>query len=118
MALTGRSLVVAMCLAQVCNLLPHVAVPAVMAQHLMPPWHLSASRGRADGQRLRLGYMLAVPFLTTLTDRIDARLILLVGSAVSGLATIAFGVLADGLLSASRSGHLPASASPAPTCRA
>ena len=45
--------------------------------------------------------MLAVPLLTTLTDRIDARLILLAGSAASGLATIAFGVFADGLLSAS-----------------
>ena len=47
-----------------------------------------------------LGYMCAVPFLTTLTDRKDARLILLIGSAVSGLATFAFGLLADGLWSA------------------
>ena len=27
------------------NLLPHVVVPAVMAQHLMPLWGLSAGRG-------------------------------------------------------------------------
>ena len=101
MALTGKSLVVAMCLAQVCNLLPHVAVPAVMAQHLMPPWHLSAAEAGLMASAYAFGYMLAVPFLTTLTDRIDARLILLVGSAASGLATIAFGVFADGLLSAS-----------------
>ncbi len=47
-----------------------------------------------------LGYMLAVPLLTALTDRMDARLILLTGSAVSGLATFAFGLLADGLWSA------------------
>ncbi len=47
------------------------------------------------------GYMLAVPVLTALTDRYDARGILLAGSAVSGLATIAFGFFADGLLSAS-----------------
>src|SRR6185436_13217501 len=101
MALTGRSLVVAMCLAQVCNLLPHVAVPAVMAQHLMPPWRLSAAEAGLMASAYAFGYMLAVPFLTTLTDRIDARLILLAGSGASGLATIAFGVLADGLLSAS-----------------
>jgi hypothetical protein len=31
-ALTGRALVAAMCLGQVGNLLPHVAVPAIMAQ--------------------------------------------------------------------------------------
>ena len=46
------------------------------------------------------GYMLAVPLLTTLTDRIDARRILLVGSALSGLATAMFGLFADGLWSA------------------
>jgi hypothetical protein len=33
--LTGRALVAAMCLGQVGNLLPHVVVPAVMAQHLL-----------------------------------------------------------------------------------
>ena len=54
MALSGRSLVAAMCLAQVGNLLPHVVVPAVMAQHLMPLWASERRRGRADGQRLRV----------------------------------------------------------------
>ena len=43
MALSGKSLVLAMCLGQVGNLLPHVVVPAVMAQYLMPPWGLSAA---------------------------------------------------------------------------
>ena len=47
------------------------------------------------------GYMLAVPILTTLTDRIDARRILIVGSALSGLATALFGLVADGFWSAS-----------------
>src|SRR5512134_1589146 len=98
MALSGRPLVVAMCAAQVLNLLPHVAVPAVMAQHLMRPWQLSAAEAGLMASAYAFGYMLAVPFLTTLTDRVDARLVLLTGSAASGLATIAFGVFADGLL--------------------
>jgi predicted MFS family arabinose efflux permease len=38
--------------------------------------------------------------INTLTDRIDARLVLMAGSALSGLATIAFGLFADGLWSA------------------
>src|ERR1700752_661583 len=97
MAMTGRSLVVAMCVGQVCNLLPHVAVPAVMAQHLMPPWHLSAAEAGLMAGAYAFGYMLAVPFLTTLTDRVDARRVLLAGSAASGLATIPFGGFADGL---------------------
>ena len=100
MQLTGRSLVAAMCAGQVGNLLPHVVVPAVMPQHLMPLWHLSGSEAGLMAASYALGYMVAVPFLTTLTDRIDARLILLGGSTVSGLATIAFGLLADSLLSA------------------
>ena len=101
MTLHGRTLVTAMCIAQVCNLLPHVVVPAIMAQHLMPLWHLSAAQAGLMASAYAFGYMLAVPVLTALTDRYDARGILLAGSAVSGLATIAFGLFADGLLSAS-----------------
>jgi MFS family permease len=100
MRLTGTPLVIAMCLGQFGNLLPHVAVPAVMPQHLMPLWSLSGSEAGLMASAFAFGYMFAVPVLTTLTDRIDARGILLVGSAVSALATLAFGVLADGLWSA------------------
>jgi len=34
----GRTLLIAMCLGQVGNLLPHVVVPAVMVGHLFPLW--------------------------------------------------------------------------------
>ncbi len=100
MRLTNRPLVFAMCLGQVGNLLPHVAVPAVMPQHLMPLWGLSAAEAGMMASAFAFGYMLAVPVLTTLTDRIDARNILLVGSAVTALATLAFGHFAHGLWSA------------------
>jgi predicted MFS family arabinose efflux permease len=98
--LSGRRLVLAMCLGQVGNLLPHVCVPAVMAQHLIPLWELSGTQAGLMAGAYAFGYMLAVPILTTLTDRIDARNILLAGSALSGLATIAFGLFAQGLWSA------------------
>src|SRR3954452_1096563 len=101
MQLGPRALVIAMCLGQVGNLLPHVAVPSVMPQHLMPLWHLSGSQAGMMASAFAVGYMLAVPVLTTLTDRIDARIILLAGSAVAALATLAFGVFAGGLWSAS-----------------
>ena len=100
MALSGKSLIVAMCVGQVGNLLPHVVVPAIMAQHLMPLWELSGSQAGMMASGYTFGYMLAVPVLATLTDRIDARLILLCGSTLSALATIAFGLFADSLLSA------------------
>jgi predicted MFS family arabinose efflux permease len=109
MTLHGRTLVTAMCVAQVCNLLPHVVVPAIMAQHLMPLWHLSAAQAGLMASAYAFGYMLAVPVLTALTDRYDARGILLAGSAVSGLA---------GSCPLRCSGRWRAPASAAPTCRA
>lgn len=96
----GKALVAAMCIGQIGNLLPHVAVPAVMAQHLMPQWRLSATEAGMMASSFAFGYMVAVPVLTTLTDRIDARRILIVGSALSGLATLGFGFFAHDLLSA------------------
>lgn len=90
-----------MCLGQVANLLSHVVVPAVMAQHLMPLWGLSASEAGIMASAYSLGYMASVPVLMTLTDRVDARLVVLVGSILMGSATIAFGLLASGLISAS-----------------
>jgi predicted MFS family arabinose efflux permease len=88
-----------MCIGQIGNLLPHVALSANLAQHLMPAWGLSAAEGGLLASGYAFGYMLAVPVLTTLTDRIDARLVLLCGSIVSGLATIAFGLFAVGFWS-------------------
>ncbi len=78
-ALRGSSLVLAMCLGQVANLLSHVAVPAVMAAHLIPLWQLSASEAGLMAGAYSIGYMLAVPVLMTLTDRIDARIVLVIG---------------------------------------
>ena len=100
MPLTGRRLVVAMCAGQVGNLLPHVVVPAIMTGHLIPLWGLTAAQAGLMAAAYAFGYMLAVPVLATLTDRIDARLVLLVGSTMSGVATAAFGLFADGLWSA------------------
>ena len=64
MHLQGRALVAAMCLGQVGNLLPHVVVPAIMAQHLMPLWGLSATQAGLMASAYAFGYMLAVPVLT------------------------------------------------------
>jgi predicted MFS family arabinose efflux permease len=66
----------------------------------MPLWSLSGAQAGLMASAFAFGYMLAVPVLTTLTDRIDARLILLVGSTATALATLAFGLFADGLWSA------------------
>jgi MFS family permease len=100
MRMTGRTLVALMALAQIGSLLPHVVVPAVMPSHLIPEWRLSYSEAGLMAASFAAGYMVAVPVLTTLTDRIDARWILFCGSLVSGVSTILFGLLASGLASA------------------
>ncbi len=88
-----------MALGQLGSLLPHVAVPSVLAQYLIPEWHLSGAHAGLLAGSFAAGYMLAVPVLATLTDRIDARLVLIWGSALSALATLLFGLFAQGLWS-------------------
>lgn len=99
-ALREGRLVAAMCLGQVANLLSHVAVPAVMAKHLIPAWGLSASEAGLMAGAYSLGYMASVPILMSATDRIDARLVLMTGSSIMGAAVVAFGLLAEGFRSA------------------
>ena len=99
MPLHGRAVIVAMCLGQLGSLLPHVVVPAILAGFLIPEWHLSGAQAGLLSGSGAAGYMLAVPLLATLTDRIDARRILIVGSAVSALGTALFGLFATGLWS-------------------
>jgi predicted MFS family arabinose efflux permease len=98
-SLEGRSVIAAMCLGQLGSLLPHVVVPSILAAFLIPEWHLSGAQAGLLAGSGAAGYMLAVPVLATLTDRIDARKILIAGSALSALGTVLFGLFAQGLWS-------------------
>jgi len=84
---------------QLGSLLPHVVVPSTLAAFLIPEWHLSGAQAGLLAGSGAAGYMCAVPVLATLTDRIDARKILIAGSAVSALGTLLFGLFATGLWS-------------------
>src|SRR3954467_763847 len=97
--LQGRSVIVAMCVAQLGSLLPHVVVPSILAAFLIPEWHLSGAQAGLLAGSGAAGYMLTVPVLATLTDRVDARKILMAGSALSALGTLLFGMFACGLWS-------------------
>jgi MFS family permease len=76
-----------MCMGQLGSLLPHVVVASVLAAFLIPEWHLSGAQAGLLAGSGAVGYMLTVPVLATLTDRIDARRILIAGSALSALGT-------------------------------
>jgi predicted MFS family arabinose efflux permease len=97
--LEGRSVIIAMCVGQLGSLLPHVVVPSILAGFLIPEWHLTGAQAGLLAGSGAAGYMLTVPVLATLTDRIDARKILIAGSAVSSLGTLLFGLFASGLWS-------------------
>lgn len=97
--LQGRAVIVAMCIGQLGSLLPHVVIPAILAGFLIPEWHLTGSQAGLLSGSGAAGYMLAVPVLSTLTDRIDARRILIAGSALSAFGTLLFGLFATGLWS-------------------
>jgi len=97
--LEGRSVIVAMCVGQLGSLLPHVVVPSILAAFLIPEWHLSGAQAGLLAGSGAAGYMCAVPVLATLTDRIDARKILIAGSGLSALGTLLFGLFATGLWS-------------------
>jgi len=90
-----------MCVGQLGSLLPHVVVPSILAAFLIPEWHLSGAQAGLLAGSGAAGYMLAVPFLAALTDRIDARKILIAGSALSAFGTLLFGMFATGLWSGS-----------------
>jgi predicted MFS family arabinose efflux permease len=89
--------IVAMCVGQLGSLLPHVVVPSILAAFLIPEWHLSGAQAGLLAGSGAAGYMCAV--LATLTDRIDARRILIAGSGLSALGTLLFGLFAQGLWS-------------------
>jgi MFS family permease len=95
----GKTLTTAMCIGQVGNLLPHVVVPAVMVAHLIPLWGLTNAQAGLLAAAYAAGYMCAVPVLGALTDRVDAKRLLFIGSIATAAATIAFGLFADGLYS-------------------
>lgn len=88
-----------MCVGQLGSLLPHVVVPSILAAFLIPEWHLTGAEAGLLAGSGAAGYMLTVPFLAALTDRIDARKILIAGSALNALGTLLFGVFASGLWS-------------------
>jgi predicted MFS family arabinose efflux permease len=88
-----------MCVGQLGSLLPHVVVPSILAAFLIPEWHLTGAQAGLLAGSGAAGYMLTVPVLATLTDRIDARKILIAGSALSALGTFLFGMFASSLWS-------------------
>ena len=72
-------------------------------------------RGRLDHLGFYAAYMVSVPVLVTLTDRIDAKRVYLFGVGCTMLAHFAFGLSPTASGRRSPCARWPASAGPAPT---
>ena len=67
---------------------------------LQPGWHMSnAMAGWLSGAFFG-GYVLAVPFLSAMTDRVDARHVVILGAALSAVGLAGLALFADGFWSA------------------
>ncbi|MBE9556908.1 MAG: MFS transporter [Proteobacteria bacterium] len=96
--LGGTALVVAMCLAMAASLLGFSAFGAITPA-LIGEWGLSKTEAGWLNGIFFVGYMIGVPSLVGGTDRIDARLVFLVGCVLSAL-SLAGLALATGFWSA------------------
>jgi MFS family permease len=89
----------ALCAAEVLNLLGFATFQALVP-FFTQEWSLTnAQAGWISGANL-VGYVVAVPVLVALTDRIDARAVFAASSALGGLAALGFAFAADGFVSA------------------
>ena len=96
---TAARLVAIVCAAQVFVQLGAGYWPVLMPD-LMGRWSLSNSQAGWITSAFYAAYMICVPVLVTLTDRIDAKRVYLFGVACTTVAHFAFGALADGFWSA------------------
>ena len=88
-----------LCAAQVFVQIGAFFWPALLPR-MMPLWKLSNSEAGWITASFYGAYMLAVPILVTLTDRIDPKRIYLLGVGLTVIGHTAFALMADGFASA------------------
>lgn len=95
----GARLVTLVCAAQVLVQIGAFYWPALLPQ-MMRHWSLSNGEAGWITSSFYGAYMISVPFLVTLTDRIDAKRVYLFGVGCTVVAHLAFGLFAEGFWSA------------------
>jgi MFS family permease len=92
-------MVVCLCVAEVAGMLGVFAFPALLP-HFMQIWELSGNQAGWINGIYFIGYTGAVPLLTSLTDRMDARRIYLAGCVIGIISNLGFAYLAGGFWTA------------------
>ena len=94
----SRGFVVAMVTAQILTQIGAFTLPALLPE-MMARWSLSATEAGWLIGVFFAAYVPAVPVLLSLTDRVPARRIYLIGTGATALAHLGFAVFADGFWS-------------------
>lgn len=92
--MSSRRLILLLSALEVLAILPIASFPALLPDFIAV-WGLTNTEAGWIAGVYYLGYMLLVTPAVMLTDRIDARLIFIIGSAVTGVSTLAFAAFAD-----------------------
>jgi len=88
-----------MCLSETISMTGFAAYPVFLAL-LRDTWGISNSEAGFIGGAFFAGYMIAVPFLSALTDRVDARRIYIGSCLLAALSNLGFAFMAQGVVSA------------------
>src|SRR5262244_3618241 len=97
--MTPARLVTLVCIAQVCAQIGAYTWPALLPQFI-DRWHITNGQAGWITGLFYAAYTVSVPFLVTLTDRVDPRSVYLTGVALTVASHIGFAVFADGPWSA------------------
>jgi MFS family permease len=92
-ARSSIGLVAIFCAAETLSMAGFALVPSLLPRFSVQ-WSLSGTAGGWLGGVFFLGYILAVPLLVSLTDRLDARRVYLFSAALSGCALAGFALFA------------------------
>jgi MFS family permease len=98
-SLPAARVVALLCLAEVLSMTPIAAFPALLPI-LLTTWGLTNSQAGLISGAFFAGYMLAVPLLTSLTDRIDPRRVYSFATILSALGALGFALFTSGFWSA------------------
>ena len=93
-------LILALCVAETLGMATFATFPALLPT-FREEWGLSNTEAGWIGGVYFAGYLISVPVLVSLTDRVDPRRIYLVAMALSCASALGFAIAADGVASAS-----------------
>lgn len=98
-ALTPARITAYLCLAEIGTMLGYATFPTLLPL-LQETWGMSNTQAGVVSGAYFGGYMLAVPVLTAITDRIDARRVYIFACALAALGSFGFAFAAQGFISA------------------